>query len=99
MTARYTPSAGDLAYRNAIFADSELNLFEEAMLLQRVSHAYLAVILSGHTGAKAAGTKAMLEAELARRGTEASRKANRIARWSMLIAAGSLSVSVLALIR
>jgi hypothetical protein len=40
MTApRYKPTQADLAYRDAMFAKDELNPFEEAMLLQDISHA------------------------------------------------------------
>lgn len=96
MTAptRYTPTLGDLAYRDAVFGDADLNPFDEAVLLQGISHTYLAVMLSDNAGPTSAGTTAMLDAELSRRGGELARRANRIAVVSFAVAIGSLLVSI-----
>lgn len=92
--SKYQPSKGDLAYRDACNADSEMDPFEEAHLLQGISDTYLSVLASDNTGAQSAGFKAMLDAEANRRGSAIAKRANRIAWWSIVIAACSLIVSL-----
>ena len=93
--ALYQPSAGDLAYRNAFAADPDLNPFEEAVLLQDISDAYLSVLVSENIGERSAGYRAMLDAELVRRGSAIAHRANRIAWISLAVAIASVIISVL----
>lgn len=89
---RYTPSGGDLAYRDA--AKGELSPFDEARLLRRVSHEYLAVLASDNTGPSSAGFKAMVDAELARRGSAIAMRANWIAAGALVVSMAALAVSL-----
>lgn len=89
---RYTPTAGDLEYRNA--SQGDLDPFEEAALLRYVSHEYLAVLAHDNTGERSVGFKAMIDAELARRGSDIARRANRIALGALFVAIAALTVSI-----
>lgn len=97
MDGRYKPTAGDRAYRDAIYAKEELNPFEESILLHDVSDTYLAVLISANAGPTSAGTKALYDAEIARRGSLVAKRANRIAGWSLAVAALSLVVAIVAI--
>lgn len=92
--SKYQPTKGDLAYRSAYVVDLEMNPFEEAHLLQGISDTYLGVLASENTDAQSSGFKAMLDAEVNRRGSAIAKRANRIAWCSILIAVGSLIVSL-----
>lgn len=87
----YCPSKADLEYRN--FVDAK-NPFARAKLLRHVSHEYLAVLAQDNTSPNSAGMKAMIDAELSRRGFASARLANKIAFASAAIALLSLFISV-----
>jgi hypothetical protein len=84
----YRPSTGDLAYRDA--AKGDLDPFNEARLLRKVSHEYLSALIHDNSGPRSTGFKAMLDAEIARRGSLIARRAN----W---IAFSALATSIVAL--
>lgn len=84
--AKYQPTAGDLAYRNAIASNKDINPFEEAFFLRGISHEYLSALLSDNSGSRSAGYRAQLDAEVARRGSGLAVRANRIAMASLIIA-------------
>ncbi len=90
----YQPTTGDLTYRNAFTANPQLNPFEEARLLKGVSHEYLSALLADNTSERSAGFKAQLEAELARRGTILTQRANRIATASLIVSIAAALVAV-----
>jgi len=92
--ALYQPSAGDLKYRDAWKSD-QLNPFEEAVLLQGVSHAYLSVLVSENSGERSAGFKAMLDAEVIRRGQHLAQRANRIAITALCVAVLAVVISII----
>lgn len=94
MAGSYKPTSGDLEYRNAV-RDEELPLFDEARLLRGVSHEYLAVLAHDNSAPECAGYKAMLDAEISRRGFAVARRANQIAITSAVIACISLAYSLL----
>lgn len=54
--------------------------------MQSISDEYLAVLAHDNSGPNSAGYKAMIAAEISRRGTREARRANLIARWSLSLA-------------
>lgn len=84
---QYHPTRADLEYRNA---NSAKNLFDQAKLLRNISHEYLAVLAHDNSGANSAGTKAMIDAEISRRGFAAARRANQISILSLVVALAAL---------
>lgn len=93
-SSRYRPTAGDLAYRNAFVNDPDLNPFEEAMLLQGISPAYLSALAHDNSGPRSAGFKAMIDAEVTRRGSGVAKRANIIAICSLTVAIAAAIISV-----
>lgn len=79
-----------------MFADGDRNPFEESILLQDISQAYLSAMLSSNSGPTSTSIKALLDAEMTRRGGLAARQANRIASWSLGISGVSLVVAIIA---
>jgi len=96
MMAGYSPTVGDLAFRDA-HAQGDLNPFEEAELIRDISDTYLAVLLSANTGDSSKGTFAMFQAEMTRRGGLAAKNANRLAGWSLAVSTISGIIAVIAL--
>lgn len=95
--ARYKPTKGDLAFRDANEAAAGPNPFEEAILLRNVSDAYLSVLISDNAGPTSAGYKALLDAEMTRRGGQVARRANMIALGSLVVAIAAAVISVIAI--
>ncbi|MDQ0839401.1 hypothetical protein [Sphingomonas faeni] len=93
---RYMPTKGDRAYRDFMFADGDRNPFEESILLQDISHAYLAAMLSSNSGPTSMSIKALLDAEMTRRGGLVAHRANLIASLSLGISGVSLIVAIVA---
>lgn len=91
--AHYRPTKGDLAYQQAENAEADLDPFEEAILLRKVSAAFLSVSISENTGPTCAPYRAMLDAEMARRGSMVAKRANQISIASFVIALASLVIS------
>lgn len=79
-----------------MFADGDRNPFEESILLQDISHAYLAALLSSNSGPTSTSIRALLDAEMARRGGLVAHRANMIASWSLGISGVSLIVAIVA---
>lgn len=90
----YQATKGDLEYRNAVMTNDRPNPFDEAVLLTRVSDAYLSVLAHDNSGERSRGFKAMIDAEATRRGSAIARRAYKISRWSLAIAAAALLVSL-----
>jgi len=88
----YQPTAADMEFRNSKDTD---NPFERAHLMRSISHEYLAVLAHDNAGANSAATKAMIDAEISRRGFASARHANRIAIGSLIVACVFLLVSIL----
>jgi len=89
--ARYQPTAADMEFRNSKDTD---NPFDRANLMRSISHEYLAVLAHDNAGPNSAATKAMVDAEIARRGFAAARQANLIAIGSLIVAAVSLVIAI-----
>lgn len=87
----YSPTTADMEFRNSTATN---NPFDRAKLLRQVSHEYLAVLAHDNAGPKSAAMRAMIDAEVSRRGFAAARTANRIACASLLLALVSLGVSL-----
>lgn len=88
---RYQPTVADMEFRNS--KDTE-NPFDRAHLMRSISHEYLAVLAHDNAGPNSAATKAMVDAEISRRGFAAARHANRIAIASLVLAGISLVISI-----
>lgn len=69
--------------------------FEMARMLKSISHEYLAVLARDNAGPNSAGMKAMIDAEISRRGFAAAAHANRISIGSLVIALISLVIALL----
>lgn len=78
----WAPSDADMAFKQ--YAGSDL--FEIARLMQSISVEYLSVLAHDNSAPTDAGFKAMVDAEVARRGTLEAQRANKTARWSFAIA-------------
>lgn len=85
----YRPTKHDLAYRNATEGD-DIDPFDEAMYLRKISHEYLSVLAHDNVGPASTSFKAMIDAELGRRGSLIARRAN----W---IALSAVAISIVAL--
>src|SRR4051794_25395547 len=90
---RYQPTPADMEFRNSKDTD---NPFDRAHLMRSISHEYLSVLAHDNAGPNSAATKAMVDAEIARRGFAAARQANRIAIGSLVVAGISLLISIIA---
>ena len=90
-TEGYSPSEADMEYRMSKATD---NPFDRAKLLRSISHEYLAVLAHDNSGPNSAAMKAMIDAEISRRGFASARNANRIAIGSAIIALASLIVAI-----
>jgi hypothetical protein len=90
----YRPTAGDMAYRQAFMANPEINPFDEAVALSGVSDAYLSVLAHDNAGESSAAFRAMIDAEVTRRGSALSKRANLIAWISLAIAVVSAVISI-----
>lgn len=95
--SRYKPSKGDMAFMEAQRSVPGPNLFEDAELLRNVSDTYLSVLIADNAGPTSASYKALLDAEMTRRGGLAARRANHIAIASLMTALASVFISVIAL--
>ena len=91
----YKPSVGDLRFRNAVL-NSKPNPFDEAFLLRKVSDTYLSVLISDNSGERSAGYRALLEAELTRRGLVAAARANVISGMALAVSVLAIATAVLA---
>lgn len=94
---KYKPTRGDLAFSAAHAGAAEPNPFEEAILLRNLSDAYLSVLISDNAGPTSAGYKALLDAEMTRRGALVARRANLIALGSLVVAIAAAVISVIAM--
>lgn len=96
MNERYQTTVGDLDYRNAALNEGRegLHPFEEARLLRYVSHEYLATLAHDNTGERSAPMKALIDAEIARRGSDLTRRANRIAMAALAISVVAVIVAI-----
>lgn len=88
----YVATQADGAFQDALCDDSDD--FTLALLMQSVSDAHLAVLAHDHTDPKSAAFKAMIDAEIARRGTNEARRANKMAKLSLVIALVALIVAI-----
>lgn len=79
----YKPTKGDIAYRDA--TEDDIDPFSEAKLLRKISHEYLAVLAHDNTTPDSAGYRALIDAEITRRGTLIARRANWIALTALCI--------------
>ncbi|MDX8359078.1 hypothetical protein [Sphingopyxis terrae] len=91
--ADYTPSAADMAFRNY-----KGNPFDEARLMQDISDEYLSVLAHDNSAPTSAGYKAMIDAEIARRGTLQAKRANGMAKWAIALSGLACAISVAAII-
>ncbi|MBB4839200.1 hypothetical protein HNP52_002269 [Sphingomonas kyeonggiensis] len=89
----YKPTKGDIRWRDA--SNAKTNPFQEARLLQSVSHEYLSVMLHDNSGPTSTGFKSMLDAEVSRRGSALARRANLIAMASAALSAISIVIALL----
>ena len=89
----YQPTEADMAFQQYAGDDP----FEEAHLMQSISDEYLSVLACDNSGERSAGFRAMIEVEIARRGTLEAKHANRLAKRSFALAAAALFVAVVSI--
>lgn len=97
MAEPYKPTKGDLAYRDAVRGD--INPFDEAKLLRKVSHEYLAVLAHDNASARSHGMTSLVAAERQRRDGDVARRATWAAIVSAAFAGMAFVVSILALLK